>query len=145
MQTSALMIGLDSWPFGWKIPFNCIVLYCTFWIDSTAHIISKRCKMYHSSDLFFFYIGFYQLYILAHIISKRFSFYIPSLKSFTRFYSFVMFLLLPSVSPRSAALCRSSECSWWWLGFPIIPSLRISSRVSCSSILLTCTDRQTDR
>ena len=58
---------------------------------------------------------------------------------------FFSYLGLPSVSPRSAALCRSSECSCWWLGFPIIPSLRISSSVSCSSILWTCTDTQTDR
>ena len=40
---------------------------------------------------------------------------------------------LPSVSPFSAALCRSSESNSF--GLPIIPSLRISSRVSCSSIL----------
>ena len=80
-------------------------------------------------------------------ISSCFTFCIPSLQSFPR-YIFLLFrfpLVLPSVSPRSAALCRSSECSWWWLGFPIIPSLRISSSVSCSSILWTCTDTQTDR
>ena len=66
---------------------------------------------------------------------------------------------LPSVSPCSAARCRLSDCNsfagpvglitpwwwsellitpWWWSELLSIPSLRISSRVNCSSMAHFC-------